>query len=499
MDLLQNPFYILNASPFDNRAKLTDLADEHSLLFDSDESMQVLSILLNPRKRISAEIAWLPGVTPELLREIMTLLRSSPSSLLKPQYIWLNPFANSPVFNPKPSSLILFDINELTPVVRANILAAGLSRLGTSESSDITAWILELAQAFEEIKPDELMSILNEERAISGFPEVSELAAIESEIQAMRRHYLYVIKLALDSFPTGELVKVVTDTVNSATDNGTKHGLTLIDDMIDSYELEAQSFFEKEEENIKILVEKINAIIYENQQDTAVDSEINQLTKVLRNWNYVAQPININAEARGSSHKETARVVKNVRNLIVDILNNDGSLDFAKQITSNMREIFSEIKKICESLDEDMEALKNIHKNNTSISDIVNLIKEKRIKAARELIESRLLIEKDERIIDELTKLQFFCIMHADMDGVKPIESAPSLHTINGSGTTLYGESLAIVLMHIPIFWLARYSVTPVGDNTYSFHGKKNLALWQIIWNIVITVSLAISIISFNF
>ena len=32
MDLLQNPFYILTASPRDNRQRIMELADERSLL-----------------------------------------------------------------------------------------------------------------------------------------------------------------------------------------------------------------------------------------------------------------------------------------------------------------------------------------------------------------------------------------------------------------------------------------------------------------------------------
>ena len=37
MDLLQNPFHILTASPRDNRRRIMELADERSLLLDSSE------------------------------------------------------------------------------------------------------------------------------------------------------------------------------------------------------------------------------------------------------------------------------------------------------------------------------------------------------------------------------------------------------------------------------------------------------------------------------
>jgi len=58
---------------------------------------------------------------------------------------------------------------------------------------------------FEDLDPDELRVIINEERVVSGFPEVSDLSAVEAEIQERRRHYRQVIKSALDNLSPKEL------------------------------------------------------------------------------------------------------------------------------------------------------------------------------------------------------------------------------------------------------------------------------------------------------
>ncbi len=67
---------------------------------------------------------------------------------------------------------------------------------------------------------------------------------------------------------------------------------------------------------------------------------------------------------------------------------------------------------------------------------------------------------------------------------LKPIKGAPSLYTINGIGTTLYGKAdydpetdsylttLYFVIFFIPILPLARYRVIQEGENTYKFLGK---------------------------
>lgn len=67
----------------------------------------------------------------------------------------------------------------------------------------------------------------------------------------------------------------------------------------------------------------------------------------------------------------------------------------------------------------------------------------------------------------------------------EPIDEAPSLHLINGCGTTIYGETLYFVLIGIPIFPIARYRCTPTLKG-YRFHGKLKLKQWQVIWQILI-------------
>ena len=168
MDLLQNPFYILNASPRDNRRRIVELADERSLLFDSSECMGACSELTNPRKRLSAEVAWLPGIGPKRVGEVLSLLEFSPMDLLV--------------------------VDKLSSIARANLLAAGLERLHDHSADDVAKWILEIAWTFEGVDPGELGMIINEDRIVSGFPEVLDTSVVEAEIQERRRYYCQVIK-----------------------------------------------------------------------------------------------------------------------------------------------------------------------------------------------------------------------------------------------------------------------------------------------------------------
>lgn len=333
MDLLQNPFYILNASPRDNRRRIMELADERSLSLDSSECMEARSELTNPRKRLAAEIAWLPGIGPKRVREALALLESSPADLLA--------------------------LNNLPSIAQVNLFAAGLTRLAARTADVVAEWILEIALAFEDIDADELREIINEERVVSGFPEVSDLSTIEDEIQERRRYYRQVIKSALDNLSSKELVEAVTVAVGHATDFGEEHGPILIDDLVDSYEVEAQGFFDKEEENIKDLVEKLRTAVDAEEPDSVLALMANQLIQIVKNWDTVAQPIQVSAKSRGLRHDGSYRIANLVRGLAIHMFNEHGKLEFSQQLTDMLQEVFAEVDEITERTAEDAEVLED--------------------------------------------------------------------------------------------------------------------------------------------
>lgn len=344
MDLLQNPFHILNASPRDNRRRIMELADERSLLLDSSECMEARSELTNPRKRLSAEVAWLPGIGPKRVGEVLSLLESSPADLLA--------------------------VDNLSSIARANLLAAGLARLPDHNADDVAEWILEISWAFEDLDADELSVIINEERVVSGFPEVSDLSAVEAEIQERRRHYRQVIKSALDNLSPKELVEAVTVAVESATDDGEKHGPIMIADLIDSYEVEAQGFLDKEEGNIRALVEKLRAAVDAERPDSTLAPMVNQLIQVVKNWDTVAQPIQVSTKSRGLDHDASHRVAGLVRGLAIHMFNEHGKLDFSQQLTNMLQEVFAEVGEVAERTAEDADALGEIAEQRVLHSEV---------------------------------------------------------------------------------------------------------------------------------
>ena len=89
-------------------------------------------------------------------------------------------------------------------------------------------------------------------------------------------------------------------------------------------------------------------------------------------------------------------------------------------------------------------------------------------------------VSLENKLKDDITQLEKL-IDQKKITGV-PISSAPTLYTVNGIGATLYGDTQYFVLIFIPIFPIARFSVERLDNNSYRFFGKLDLHSWQKIW-----------------
>ena len=353
MDLLQNPFHILTATTRDNRQKIMVLAEERALRLDPNECTQARADLTHPRKRLAAEIAWLPGVGLRRASEVLGYFESLAENSSGMDR--LTQFRN------------VLGTDKMIPIAEVNLLASGLSRLPDYSSQYvagriISEWIIEIASVFENIDPEAIRTNVNEERIVSGFPEITDLSAIEAEIQERRHYYRQVITSTLDNLPVKERARAVTRIVVSATNKEKITRLTLVDDLVDWYELDVQESVEKEERNIEILSEKIRAAADAKSQDTALMPMINQLIEATQSWDILAQPLQINKQVQGLSHDASYRVAGQVRKLAVDLFNQYGKFDFAQQLTNMLQEVFAEVGEVAERTTEDAKALDEIAK-----------------------------------------------------------------------------------------------------------------------------------------
>ncbi|BDX02836.1 hypothetical protein MACH16_15840 [Marinomonas pontica] len=496
--------------------------------------------MTNPRKRLSAEVAWLPGIGPKRVGEVLSILESSPADLLK--------------------------LDCFSSVAETNLLVAAFIRLSFYNVDEIEVWILKIAQLFESLNFEDLMVTLNDDRVVSGFPEVSDLFSISAEIDKRRRYYRQSIVSVLNSMPPRKLVEAVTAVVESATNYGNDPGPILIADLIDSYEVDVQSILDNKEAKINSLVEKLRVAVDTNQPDSKLDLLVGHLVEIVKDWGIIAQPIQISAKSRGLDHHASYRVANLVRSLSIDIFNEYDKVDLTKRLIYMLNEVFMVVGEFAEQITEDINLLiemqkkRRVNSSLESISDLcndtiekvenqpttANLEAQKIINIAPQLLErlydENYNAETIENSKDSIAVTLMHCaVVHASNTGdwkpcieflehavdfacsddikssikinlseaivqnklyeeLRPIKSAPNPRMINGTGTKLYGSTdrdqvsgsfittYYFVILAIPILPISRYRVIPT-DKGYRFLGKTHLRTLDK-WHIAITLGL---------
>lgn len=334
MDLFDNPFKVLGATPRDDRRRIMELADEGALLLDPKESSEARSVLTMPRKRLEAELAWLPGLGPKRASEVLATVESNPTAL--------------------------FSLDNVLPIARCNAVAAALSRSSFTQPRVMSDWLLELGWAYEDVEPEPLRRVINEERVVSGFPEITDLSIVESGLAERRRHYRQVMRSALDKMDSTDLVEAITITVEKATELGEAPGPKLLADLVESYEVEAQEFLEREGENINLLVRRAEEALDREMADADLEPIIERLCQVTRNWDLVAQPIQVIHKSRGLAHEASQETAYSVRGLAITLNNDFAKLELAKKITEMLQEVFAEVVDVAERTAEDAGALDDL-------------------------------------------------------------------------------------------------------------------------------------------
>lgn len=394
----------------------------------------------------------------------------------------------------------------LSDLAKANLMAAGLEVADHKSAvpKEIADFMDAIARVAEEINVDGIMRDVNKDRAIAGFPEVRDIAAVESEIEERRKVYKHILKDFLNEMASNALIETMTLLLEQSTGSGETHAPALIDELIDSYAVETQQFLEHEAES----AEKLIAAARENAAagETKLSVIVDHLERVLRNWDKVAQPLQLSFKARGLDHEGSKSLAYKVRSLAVDLFNEHDDLHQSMRLNKLLKELFFKVPDILERVEGDAKALADIstrREESLAIDPIRSLCKSISTSVAsnpslahhegqRLLDEGKALlrtapIEATSPTYMEARDLLAATLMHCaitygnhtskwepcirllrdaldladdaelkkklrenlvigegyqtSLGALEPVKSAPSLRTINGIGVALYGNT----------------------------------------------------------
>lgn len=326
-----NPFFIIGASTRDDRHKIVALAEEQGLAANHEACSKARSDLTSPRNRLTAEISWLPGVSPKRAGELISLIHQNPETIPDKE-------------------------DNIPSLAFANLMSSAFEVLDETLEVEVwVKWITNLAISIDKIDPSEVLRDINEDRSVSGFSPVKGIESIEAELVERKRYYKDSIKSALDRLPSLKLLDVVTKTVDTVTHQGEQQAPTLINEVVDSFALGIQSFLLQGAENILKLSEYIKTTV--SHGEDAVIIQITKLEELVLKWDKFAQPIQVSMKSRGMEHDISRDVAYGIRDLGIYLANEHRMIRAASKTTQILKDAFSELRELAGRVEEDAQTL----------------------------------------------------------------------------------------------------------------------------------------------
>jgi hypothetical protein len=331
--LLDNDFHRLGVSVRDPVAKIVDAAANPLIAVASEAAERARFTLTNPRARLRAEVAWLPGVSPNRAAQLLEMLRSG---------IGAEGGAEG-----------------LPATARANFLISRLTlRPVPQDVEAATAQLAVALNAIAAIAPSDLLREINEDRSVAAIPPVRAEEVLAEALDQQRRVYNSALRSFLNRLPTDVLVEGITQVTEEATDNGRKHGGEALEALLDAYEAEALVFLEPEAARIRELCDAI--LEHGGKGDMHLQPAIGRLNGLLMGWDRVAQPLQLIGRARGQPHGLSRDLARHVRGVAVDLANQHQGIQSAAEITNILARVFAELSDMREVFVDDGEALADI-------------------------------------------------------------------------------------------------------------------------------------------
>jgi hypothetical protein len=335
-----SPFLVLGATTRDSRHRIVELAEEKSLVIDEQVCTAASSALITPSRRLKAEIAWLPGVSPNEAESLVSQMRAVPMQVA----------AN----------------DGLPPIVRANLMAcafllpsvSGDFDLASVRKEDAVHFLLTFSRLLENVEAARVLVDINEDRAISRFPEVTDIESVEAALGELTRSYCDAARDALNRMDSLSLIDTMTSAVREDTDDGSRYGSRFLHNLVDAYQGATMAFLDAEGARIFSLVAsaKERAVMGASE----VDRFIPRIKAACEVWRIVARPIQLSLKARGLDHGLSEHVAYTIRSLSLDLFNEHGLVEQAQRVTSLLQELFADVPEVAEVVERDAESITTI-------------------------------------------------------------------------------------------------------------------------------------------
>lgn len=236
----------------------------------------------------------------------------------------------------------------VNPLARCNALASYLEHHEPKEESQIISLLLEIAQNFDRIDYLSLLTVINEDRQIAKIPLIQDIDSIKEEIQNRGEYITGVMKNSLNFVKAPD--NVLTEIINKTISNGKQDPPKLIEELTDKYQIEVQNYLDQLADQIRNIITNI-----QEEPKKAFKYQMPTLTKYLKAWDQIAQPIQLVQQSKGMDDPHSKELAGYLRDLALGLNNSHGMYSEAGQLVSLATEIFKELPQFAEKFSDDLK------------------------------------------------------------------------------------------------------------------------------------------------
>ena len=178
MNLFQNPFYVLGVSARATSQEIYEVYDKKILSKDPELCRNARTILTHPRKRLNAEIAWLPGLSPSKSIGLINKIESDRQHVVD-------------------------SFPTLPPLSRCNLIASFLIQ---TTPSNLDEWIHYITKTFDLVDNSRVLRLINEDRTVAGIPPIQDINQIENELQDHFNYIVSAMRGCLNRLPDPDII-----------------------------------------------------------------------------------------------------------------------------------------------------------------------------------------------------------------------------------------------------------------------------------------------------
>jgi hypothetical protein len=277
-DLRASPFYLLGVSPRDNRAIVAQAAETAMAEGTLDEAVatRAQQILMSPRLRLGAELSWLAGLAPNRVRQLI--------------------------------ESISLDANAVASLP----LLAGANLAAHRCSSRLSPAHHRLFFRFYARRDDtEILGLINSERRVGGFPEVSLELLQEVMLDIAQQHVSSFIDfIGCEISPGDTLLSLLREYFDEGS-----NVIGFLDDITERFQVWAAGSFQQAEEVVTGVLTKIQ------ETPTALDEQLPIFSKAIGQWKSLAAPHQFMLSRRHLNDPRTEELFAKIRGVCLRLNN----------------------------------------------------------------------------------------------------------------------------------------------------------------------------------